>query len=70
VTINLNNDYAGGDLRFPEFGPRRYRGPVGGAVVFSCALLHEVTPVTRGVRYAKLPFLYDSAAIGADPPGS
>ena len=31
VTINLNDDYEGGDLRFPEFGPQRYRGPVGGA---------------------------------------
>ncbi len=63
VTINLNDDYDGGDLRFPEFGPRRYCGPVGAATVFSCALLHEVTPVTRGVRYATLPFLYDEAAI-------
>jgi hypothetical protein len=63
VTINLNDDYDGGDLRFPEFGPHRYRGPVGGAVVFSCALLHEVTPVTRGVRHATLPFLYDEAAV-------
>jgi predicted 2-oxoglutarate/Fe(II)-dependent dioxygenase YbiX len=63
VTINLNDDYEGGDLRFPEFGPQRYRGPQGGAVVFSCALLHEVTPVTRGARYATLPFLYDEAAV-------
>jgi predicted 2-oxoglutarate/Fe(II)-dependent dioxygenase YbiX len=65
VTINLNDDYEGGDLRFPEFGPHRYRGPVGGAVVFSCALLHEVTPMTRGTRYATVPFLYDQAAIDA-----
>jgi predicted 2-oxoglutarate/Fe(II)-dependent dioxygenase YbiX/peroxiredoxin len=64
VTINLNDDYEGGDLRFSEFGPQLYRGPVGGAVVFSCALLHEVTPVISGMRYATLPFLYDEAAIG------
>jgi len=62
VTINLNDDYRGGELLFPEFGDRRYRGPVGGAVVFSCALLHEVTRVTQGVRYATLPFLYDAPA--------
>ncbi|MFN3388258.1 MAG: 2OG-Fe(II) oxygenase [Allosphingosinicella sp.] len=63
VTINLNaGDYEGGDLRFPEFGPRTYRAPTGGAVVFSCGLLHEATPVTRGTRYAFLPFLYDEAA--------
>jgi predicted 2-oxoglutarate/Fe(II)-dependent dioxygenase YbiX len=59
VTINLNSDYDGGDLRFPEFGGRTYRAPVGGAVVFSCSLLHEATPVTRGRRFAFLPFLYD-----------
>ena len=62
-TINLNaEDYDGGELRFPEFGPRTYRAPTGGAVVFSCSLLHEATPVTRGRRYAFLPFLYDEAA--------
>lgn len=59
VSINLNDDFEGGDLRFPEFGRRTYRPPLGGAVVFSCSLLHEATPVTRGVRYATLPFLYD-----------
>jgi hypothetical protein len=63
VTINLNaGDYDGGDLRFPEYGARTYRAPTGGAVVFSCSLLHEATPVTRGTRYAFLPFLYDDAA--------
>ena len=63
VTINLNSgDYEGGDLRFPEFGGRTYRAPTGGAIVFSCSMLHEATPVTRGTRYAFLPFLYDDAA--------
>ena len=63
VTINLNaGDYDGGDLRFPEFGTRTYCAPTGGAIVFSCSLLHEATPVTRGKRYAFLPFLYDEDA--------
>jgi hypothetical protein len=63
VTINLNaEEYEGGDLSFPEFGPRRYRAPTGGAVVFSCSLLHMVDPVTAGRRFAFLPFLYDEAA--------
>lgn len=62
VSINLNaEEFDGGDLRFPEFGWRTYRPPTGGAVVFSCSLLHEATPVTRGRRYATLPFLYDEA---------
>ena len=62
VTINLNaEDYEGGDLRFPEFGQRTYRAPTGGAIVFGCSLLHEATRVTRGERFAFLPFLYDEA---------
>jgi len=62
-SINLNaEEFEGGDLRFPEFGSRTYRPPTGGAVVFSCSLLHEATPVTRGTRYATLPFLHDEAA--------
>ena len=64
VTINLNTEeYEGGDLRVPEFGSRVYRAPTGGAVVFSCSLMHEARPVIKGLRYAFLPFLYgDDAA--------
>lgn len=62
VSINLNDDYDGGEVMFPEYGPRSYKAPVGGAVVFSCSLLHAVTRVTRGRRFAFLPFLYDDAA--------
>ena len=62
-SINLNaEEFEGGDLRFPEFGSRTYRPPTGGAVVFSCSLLNEATPVTRGVRYAFLPFFFDEPA--------
>jgi peroxiredoxin len=64
VSLNLNtNEYEGGWLRFPEFGPQLYSAPAGGAVVFSCSLLHEATPVIRGKRYAFLPFLYDEGAV-------
>ena len=62
VTINLNDDFEGGELRFPEFGRRTYRANAGDALVFSCSLLHEVTRVTRGRRFCTLPFLYDEAA--------
>ncbi len=63
VTINLNaEEFTGGELRFPEYGSRLFRAPTGGAVVFSCGLLHEATPVRSGQRYAFLPFLYDDAA--------
>ena len=62
VSINLNDGFEGGDLSFPEFGPREFRPPVGGAVVFSCSLMHAVSAVTKGRRFAFLPFLYDEAA--------
>jgi predicted 2-oxoglutarate/Fe(II)-dependent dioxygenase YbiX/peroxiredoxin len=62
VTMNLNSDYDGGDLVFPEFSPRAWRAPVGGAIVFSCSLMHEALAVRRGRRFAFLPFLHDEAA--------
>jgi len=58
LSVNLNNDFEGGNLIFPEFGRRTYRPPVGGALVFSCGALHQVLPVTRGRRFAFLAFLY------------
>ena len=60
-SLNLNDDFEGGDLRFAEFGPATYRPPPGGAVVFACGLMHEALKVTRGRRYAFLPFFYDEA---------
>lgn len=62
VSINLNEDFDGGEVSFPEYGPRSFKAPKGAAVVFSCSLLHAVSRVTRGARYAFLPFLYDDAA--------
>ena len=58
LSINLNRDFDGGDLIFPEFGRKAYRPSEGGGLVFSCGALHQVTPVTRGKRYAFLAFLY------------
>ena len=60
VSVNLNaEEYGGGDLRFAEYGSKVYRAPTGGAVVFSCSLLHECTSMTKGTRYCFLPFIYD-----------
>ena len=58
LSINLNKDFEGGDLMFPEFGRKTYRPSEGGALVFSCGALHQVAPVTRGKRYAFLAFMY------------
>ncbi|TXM63715.1 redoxin domain-containing protein [Methylobacterium sp. WL12] len=62
VSINLNADFEGGEVSFPEYGPRSFKAPPGCAIVFPCALLHAVSRVTQGRRYAFLPFLYDDAA--------
>lgn len=59
VSINLNADYDGGELRFPEFGRALYKPTLGGACVFNCSLQHEAKPVTRGERFVFVPFLFD-----------
>ena len=62
VSLFLNaGEFEGGFLRFPEYGPALFSAPTGGAVVFSCSMLHEATVVTKGKRYMYLPFLYDAA---------
>jgi len=59
VTLNLNTDeYDGGHLWFPEYGPYLYRPSVGGAVIFSCSLLHEAKPTTKGRRFVFVTFMY------------
>lgn len=59
LTLNLNSDdYEGGELRFPEYGPHLYKPRAGEAVIFSCSLVHEAMNVTRGERYALIAFLY------------
>jgi predicted 2-oxoglutarate/Fe(II)-dependent dioxygenase YbiX/peroxiredoxin len=58
LTLNLNTgDYEGGELIFPEFGSHLYSPPAGGAILFSCSLLHEARPVTKGRRFTLLSFL-------------
>jgi peroxiredoxin/predicted 2-oxoglutarate/Fe(II)-dependent dioxygenase YbiX len=60
VSINLNGDFEGGSVSFPEYGTRSYKVPPGWATVFPCALLHSVSRVVSGNRYAFLPFVYDA----------
>ncbi|HYH19375.1 MAG TPA: 2OG-Fe(II) oxygenase [Azospirillum sp.] len=59
VSVALNQEYEGGEVFFPEYGNALFRAPPGGAVVFSCSLLHAVRPVTAGRRMTFLPFVYD-----------
>jgi predicted 2-oxoglutarate/Fe(II)-dependent dioxygenase YbiX len=61
MSLNLNTgEYEGGLLHFAEFGPDLYEPEAGGAVVFSCDLLHEALPVTRGRRFAIFTFFTDA----------
>jgi predicted 2-oxoglutarate/Fe(II)-dependent dioxygenase YbiX/peroxiredoxin len=62
VSINLNGDFDGGGVSFPEYSPREFKPQAGGALVFSCAMMHAVSPMRRGRRMACLPFVYDDAA--------
>jgi predicted 2-oxoglutarate/Fe(II)-dependent dioxygenase YbiX len=57
LNLNADDEYDGGELRFPEFGRELYRPVAGGALVFSSSLLHEVIPVTRGRRFGVFTFL-------------
>jgi predicted 2-oxoglutarate/Fe(II)-dependent dioxygenase YbiX/peroxiredoxin len=58
LTLNLNDGYEGGQLRFPEYGPELYRPPPGAALIFSCSHLHEVLDVTAARRFVLLSFLF------------
>ena len=60
LTLNLNDDFEGGELVFPEYGLNRYRPPAGGGLIFSGNLLHEALPVTRGTRFVLVSFFCDA----------
>ncbi|WPZ34698.1 2OG-Fe(II) oxygenase [Thalassobaculum sp. OXR-137] len=57
VSIELNDDYTGGGLVFPEYSDDRWRAPMGGGLAFSCSLMHEAMAVESGTRYVLLVFL-------------
>ena len=62
LVVNLNTgDYEGGYLRLPEYGPQLYAPPTGGAVVFSCSLLHMANRVSRGRRFMIAGFFWGEA---------
>jgi predicted 2-oxoglutarate/Fe(II)-dependent dioxygenase YbiX len=55
VSLNLNPiTYEGGQVNFPEYGQALYAPSQGGALIFSCSLLHEAMPVTKGERFGIL----------------
>ncbi|GCD75768.1 hypothetical protein NBRC3299_2060 [Acetobacter pasteurianus NBRC 3299] len=65
ISINLNDTFEGGELTFPEFSDQGFCPPAGGALIFSSALLHAVRPVTKGKRYACLPFAFNEDSLNS-----
>lgn len=62
ITINLNTgDYEGGQLKLPEYSAHLYAPAAGGAIVFSCSLLHTALPVTKGRRFVVVGFFWGEA---------
>ena len=62
LSINLTpsaGGYKGGFLRLPEFNSHHYRLATGAGVIFSVALLHEITPVLSGNRYVLITHFHD-----------
>ena len=60
MTLNLNSEeYEGGELSFPEYGPARYKPDTGEAAIFSCSLMHEAHDVSAGKRFVLLSFILD-----------
>jgi predicted 2-oxoglutarate/Fe(II)-dependent dioxygenase YbiX len=62
ISINLNADFEGGEISFPEYSPQSFKAALGTAIVFSASILHQVSRVTRGRRYVFLTFLFDEEA--------
>ena len=56
VSLNLNEDFEGGELVFPEYAGVKVSPPAGAAAVFSCSVLHQALPVTRGRRFVLTTF--------------
>lgn len=56
VSLNLNDDFEGGELVFPEYAAVKVSPPAGAAAVFSCSVLHEALPVSRGRRFVLTTF--------------
>ena len=62
LLVNLNEDYDGGDISFPEFGGQRFSPPLGTAMLFSSSLLYKNSPIGRGRRYVCESTVYASSA--------
>jgi predicted 2-oxoglutarate/Fe(II)-dependent dioxygenase YbiX len=65
LTVNLNEDFQGGTLAFPEFPGEIHKPPPGAALVYSGALTHQVEPVTAGERFCLLSFMMGARGMAS-----
>lgn len=63
LSLNLNDDYEGGEVAFSEYGNQRYKSVAGTALVFSSALLHEVLETTSGTRYTLISHFFNEQSL-------
>lgn len=62
-SMNLNDDYDGGEVVFNEYSTRGYKPAPGTALIFSSALLHEVTETTNGIRYTLISHFFNEQSM-------
>lgn len=63
LSLNLNDDYEGGEVVFNEYDNASYKGTAGSALVFSSSLLHEVKETTQGHRYTLISHLFNEESL-------
>jgi hypothetical protein len=61
VSLNLNDDFEGGELVFPGICRRPHEPAAGRRSGVFCSLLHVALPVTRGRRFVLTTFLSSQA---------
>lgn len=67
LSLNLNDDYDGGDVVFKEFGDRGYKSSAGSALIFSSSLLHEVRETTKGTRFTLISHFFNDQSLTQKP---
>ncbi len=67
LSLNLNDNYEGGELYFKEYNQFGYKGAPGTAMIFSSSLLHEVGETYEGTRYTLISHLFNDSTIPQKP---
>lgn len=63
LSLNLNDNYSGGEVFFKEYSKQGYKSAAGTAIIFSSSLLHEVSETTKGTRYTLISHLFNDSSI-------